>query len=106
MCKRNYVKYKEEVRDADGKIVRDLRPPVWTQYTDPPGKFEPYAHQKPETHILSRDDGSLNPAAHEAAVEHATGFFHRAVHRAHTWVSRFATRGSRADKDKDWRSGT
>jgi hypothetical protein len=102
MCNRNYVKYKQEVRDADGKIVRDLRPPKWTQYTDSPGKFEPYAHQKPETHILSHDDGSLNPAAHQAAVEHATGFFHR----ARKWATNTFTRGSRADKDKDWRSGT
>ena len=99
---RNFFKFHGAERDKNGKIVHNLRPAGWTPNTDAPGQFNPYAHQKPETHILSYGDGSLDPAAHEEAVQHSTAFFHRAVHSAHKWVTNFV-RGSRAVEYNKWR---
>ena len=88
---RNYFNSKDVKRDRNGKILRDengnilqdRRPPDWNPYTDRPGRFDPYAQRVPETHILGRDDGSLDRAAHGAAVQDAMDFFRGAVLDAH-----------------------
>ena len=80
---RNYFKSSEKKKDKYGSILQDRRPPDWNPFTDRPGRFDLYAQRVPETHILSRDDGSFDRAAHGAAVQDAMDFFRGAVLDAH-----------------------